>query len=93
VKFGIHRGSVILVNLNGRIDYFGSTVNRAARIQGSAAPNEVVFSNDARADCAVADGLLKNRGDDIREEQIMLKGIDSGQAVFRFANEGALARP
>ncbi len=93
VKFGIHRGSVILVNLNGRIDYFGSTVNRAARIQGSAAPNEVVFSNDVRADCAVADGLLKNRGADIREEQIMLKGIDSGQTVFRFANEGALARP
>ena len=89
VKFGLHRGSAILVNLNGRIDYFGSTVNRAARIQDTAAPGELVFSSEVRADCAAADTLQKNRGADLREEYISLKGIDSGQTVFRLANAGA----
>lgn len=84
VKFGIHRGPAILVNLNGRIDYFGSTVNRAARIQDTAAPNEVVFSTEVRADCDVAESLMHDRGGDLCEELIMLKGIETGQTVFRF---------
>lgn len=83
VKFGIHRGPAILVNLNGRIDYFGSTVNKAARIQDTAAPNELVFSSEVRADSAVADALLRNQGADIRQEQITLKGIDIDQTIFR----------
>lgn len=89
VKFGIHRGPAILVNLNGRIDYFGSTVNRAARIQDTAAPSEVVFSSEAGADCEVADTLMQNHGEDVREEHIRLKGIESGQTIFRYANDGA----
>lgn len=88
VKFGIHRGPAILVNLNGRIDYFGSTVNKAARIQDTAAPNEVVFSNQVCGDSVVADALLQNLGTELREEQIALKGIDSSQTVFRYANAG-----
>jgi class 3 adenylate cyclase len=91
VKFGIHRGPTILVNLNGRIDYFGSTVNKAARIQGTAAPNELVFSSEVRTSCAVADALLRDEGADLREERITLKGIESGQTVFRFANARALS--
>ena len=89
VKFGIHRGPAILVNLNGRIDYFGSTVNRAARIQDTAAPNEVVFSTEARADNEVADTLMRNGSPDVRQELITLKGIESGQTIFRFANDSA----
>jgi len=34
VKIGIHDGPAIVVTLNGRLDYFGSTVHTAARIQG-----------------------------------------------------------
>ena len=89
VKFGIHRGPAILVNLNGRIDYFGSTVNRAARIQDMAAPNEIVFSTEARADSEVADTLMRNGSADVRQELITLKGIETGQTVFRFANDRA----
>ena len=93
VKFGIHRGPAILVNLNGRIDYFGSTVNKAARIQDTAAPNELVFSSEVRADSAVADALLKNQGADLREEQIVLKGIDAGQTVYRSVRAAEQALP
>lgn len=89
VKFGIHRGPAILVNLNGRIDYFGSTVNRAARIQDAAAPNEVVFSTEARADNEVADRLMRNGSPDVRQEHITLRGTESSQAIFRFADDSA----
>jgi class 3 adenylate cyclase len=93
VKFGIHRGPAILVNLNGRIDYFGSTVNKAARIQDTAAPNELVLSSEAHTDCTLAEAVLKTGGANLREEHITLKGIDAGQTVFRIANPGAQGLP
>src|SRR3546814_2334232 len=34
IKLGLHRGPCIAVTLNDRLDYFGSTVNLAARLQG-----------------------------------------------------------
>lgn len=46
VKIGLHSGTTIIVTLNGRLDYFGSTVNMAARIQAKANPNEVLISEN-----------------------------------------------
>ena len=34
IKLGLHAGPCIAVTLNDRLDYFGSTVNLAARLQG-----------------------------------------------------------
>ncbi len=34
VKLGLHGGPCIVVTLNDRLDYFGSTANLAARLQG-----------------------------------------------------------
>ena len=90
VKFGIHRGPAILVNLNGRIDYFGATVNKAARIQDAAAPNELVFSSEVRGASEVADSLLEDEGVHFQEEQITLKGINSDQVIFRIAGAGPM---
>jgi class 3 adenylate cyclase len=44
IKLGLHRGSCIVLNLNERLDYFGNTVNRAARIQGLSQGNDIVMS-------------------------------------------------
>jgi class 3 adenylate cyclase len=46
IKLGIHEGSAILVNLNDRIDYFGTTVNKAARIQGLADKEHFCLSGE-----------------------------------------------
>lgn len=46
IRIGVHTGSSLLVNLNEKLDYFGQSVNRAARIESSAEPNEVVISYD-----------------------------------------------
>lgn len=45
LKIGLHSGSCIVVTLNGRLDYFGNSVNTAARIQSQALPGEIVISN------------------------------------------------
>ncbi len=36
LKIGIHEGPCLAVTLNDRQDYFGQTVNMAARVQGLA---------------------------------------------------------
>jgi len=74
IKVGIHLGPCIAVTLNGRLDYFGTTVNMAARLQGESRGGDVVLSKEMVADAEVAksiDGLTA------REEQAALKGFDA----------------
>lgn len=73
LKMGLHAGRCIAVNLNDRLDYFGSTVNLAARLQGRSRRGEVVLSDSLADDPAVAallDGLPLAR------ETAALKGFD-----------------
>jgi class 3 adenylate cyclase len=44
LRIGLHRGPCIAMTANDRIDYFGTTVNTAARIQGVAGADEVAIS-------------------------------------------------
>ncbi|MDR9415817.1 MAG: adenylate/guanylate cyclase domain-containing protein [Gracilimonas sp.] len=44
IKAGIHFGDCTAVNLNGRIDYFGTTVNIASRLVDHASEKEVMIS-------------------------------------------------
>lgn len=46
VKIGLHEGPALALTLNEKLDYFGSTVNKAARIQNEAAGDETVISED-----------------------------------------------
>jgi class 3 adenylate cyclase len=46
LKIGIHSGAAIAVTLNDRLDYFGQTVNIAARVQGLAEADEIYLSAD-----------------------------------------------
>ena len=46
VKVGLHCGPCIAVTLNERLDYFGRTVNLAARVQGLSEGRDVVISSD-----------------------------------------------
>jgi class 3 adenylate cyclase len=83
VKFGIHRGPVLLVNLNGRVDYFGSTVNTAARIQHCAGGNEVTFSMEALESSPAANTLLEVCSDAVHKEHVRLKGIKANRTIIR----------
>ncbi len=60
LKVGLHAGPCIVVTLNGRLDYFGETVNIAARLGELAKGNDVVLSHailDDSQTCALAEGL------------------------------------
>jgi hypothetical protein len=47
LRISVHCGPVIAVHLNTGIDYFGSTVNLAAKIQSCAGPGEIALSPQA----------------------------------------------
>ncbi len=46
LKIGAHVGHCLAVTLNERLDYFGQTVNLAARVQRLAADNEIYLSDE-----------------------------------------------
>ena len=48
LKIGIHRGAAIAVTLNDRLDYFGQTVNIAARVQNVAGGDEICLTEEVR---------------------------------------------
>ena len=60
VKIGLHRGAAIAVTSNRNLDYFGRTVNIAARVQGKSAANQVLLS-DAVIDDPQVQELLAAR--------------------------------
>ncbi len=75
---GIHNGSCMAVNLNSRIDYFGSTVNIASRFVDLASDNEVVFSQDTFSSSKLQD-MLDEAGHDstVQTASTRLKGFDA----------------
>jgi adenylate cyclase len=82
MKAGIHTGPCIAVTLNERLDYFGSTVNIAARLPGLASGGEVVFSNEIKADPEVAAWLAENQPTPVWFEA-RVKGYDQPFSLWR----------
>jgi len=72
IKIGLHGGPCIAVTMNDRLDYFGSTVNTAARLQGQSLGGDVVLSQSLAADPAVAPLLADRKR---TAEQARLKGL------------------
>ena len=72
LKLGVHAGPSVVVTLNNRLDYFGSTVNMTARLQGQSEGGDIVLSRSVADDPAVQP-LLK--GLQSREEGVALKGF------------------
>lgn len=72
LKVGIHSGPCLAVTLNQRLDFFGSTVNKASRIQGVAKKDELCISKDV-AELETVSSLLE--GKKAQQERVLLKGI------------------
>ncbi len=80
LKAGMHHGPCIAVTLNDRLDYFGSVVNLAARLERSSSGKDVVISDAVRHDPEVAE-LLSAPDSQLVVEQFeaRLKGFDEDQ--------------
>jgi len=77
LKAGVHTGPCIAVTLNERLDYFGSNVNIAARLEPLSDGTDCVISDDVRRDPEVADLLEDSSGGLTAEpNEAQLKGFD-----------------
>lgn len=80
LKVGIHTGPCIAVTLNGRLDYFGCTVNLAARLEGLSSGGDVVISSAVHADPEVAEMIYGEDAEFVANRfEKMLKGFDEEQ--------------
>ena len=75
LKAGIHEGPCIAVTLNDRLDYFGSTVNMAARLEALSTGDDVVISHAIYDDAEVQE-LMRSENLQAAPFEIMLKGFD-----------------
>ncbi len=88
LKAGIHYGACIAVTLNDRLDYFGSTVNKASRLEGFSSGEDIVISNAVYTDPEVSD-LLETGGYPVEPFETQLKGFDDHFALWRVAQARA----
>jgi class 3 adenylate cyclase len=78
LKIGAHVGQCLAVTLNERLDYFGQTVNLAARVQGLAAENEIYLSDEMYRLPGAADLLAAMQCD---AQTVHVNGIEREIAV------------
>ena len=90
LKFGLHLGECIAVNTNGVLDYFGTTVNVAARLQDKSQGGEIVLSAEVMADPQVS-GLLTNI--EPLEDAAILSGIIEPVSFYRLASSDIQKTP
>jgi class 3 adenylate cyclase len=80
LKIGVHKGAAIAVTLNERLDYFGQTVNIAARVQDLADADEIFVSQDVYEAIGVRDGLAAFA---VEPRTAHLRGVQHDLPVFR----------
>jgi class 3 adenylate cyclase len=80
LKVGVHAGPSVVVTLNDRLDYFGSTVNMAARLQGQSIGGDIVLSTSV-ADDPEAREILASVPQ--RRETVALKGFTEPVGFIR----------
>ena len=78
LKIGIDVGPCISVSLNERTDYFGTTVNTAARVQATSKGNDIAVTDALLKDEAVA-AIAKNCT--WQQSNLMLKGLEGSTVV------------
>ena len=60
VNLGLHKGPCIAINMNNSLDYFGATVNKAARIQAKSKEGKIVISETLFNDSNIQKYLNEN---------------------------------
>jgi class 3 adenylate cyclase len=86
LKIGVHKGAAIAVTLNDRLDYFGQTVNIAARVQHLADADEIYLSDSVHD----AEGVQQLLAPFALETSVArLKGVRQDMQVWRVAAPAA----
>jgi class 3 adenylate cyclase len=82
IKLGLHWGPAIAVNANDTLDYFGQTVNLAARLQGESVGGDIVLSQSLAADARV-ERLLADAAARVEPFHATVRGLDEPVPMLR----------
>jgi class 3 adenylate cyclase len=81
VKIGIHEGPCLAVMLNERQDYFGQTVNIAARVQGLAT-SKSIHATGGVVEVPAVSAILREQAITPIQKQAALRGIADKVLVY-----------
>ena len=81
IRISIHSGPVMAVQLNVGIDYFGKTVNRAAKLQGPLGAGDIAISEECFLEASKFDQTLTHQPHS--NEEIKIDGADTPFKFYR----------
>jgi class 3 adenylate cyclase len=84
LKSGLHSGSCLAVNANDKLDYFGTTINLAARMVECCQGGDLTVSDDLFQRPETAE-FLKQGGFKATPMEIQYRGFDAPHRVWRIA--------
>jgi class 3 adenylate cyclase len=82
IKIGIHEGPCLAVTLNDHLDYFGQTVNIAARVQ-NLADSRAIFATKSIVDNPQVSKMLETNKLKPTEQQAALRGVADMMTVYQ----------
>ena len=83
LKAGIHIGPCIAINQDSRLDYFGTTVNVAARLEGLSCGEDLIVSSTFMEEPTVRTFLRENATQlQLETGSAEIKGIEAGPVSF-----------
>jgi class 3 adenylate cyclase len=85
LKIGLHSGACLAVTLNDRLDYFGQTVNIAARIQALSDADEIIVTEDVMSRPGAMELVAALQA---RSTVVQLKGVQGDVRVFSLRPTG-----
>lgn len=85
LRVGFHSGPCIAMRANDRIDYFGTMVNLAARLESLAGAGEITMAKSDAAIPAIAQRLAE-LGSAVTREAVSIKGFAQNVEVVRVAS-------
>jgi class 3 adenylate cyclase len=86
MRVGFHVGPCIAMRANDRIDYFGTTVNLAARLESLAHAGEITLAKEVAERPNIASRLIE-LGERVGEERVRVKGIADEVALVRVSTD------
>jgi class 3 adenylate cyclase len=85
LKIGVHAGPSIMVTLNDRLDYFGTTVNVAARVSDLAQGGQTLFTRSVYTSPEIQTLLAQHTLEALESE---IRGLDQAMTVYRLVVPG-----
>jgi class 3 adenylate cyclase len=82
IKIGLNEGAALAVNADERLDYFGQSVNVAARVRGLAEAGEI-WLTDTIYDSYEVEDILRTQGYQAYKQSALLKGVSEPTIVYQ----------